>query len=632
MKSIKNLFGLAMGLALGFAAASCSESVEYTPAEAVSGGQVFFPSTTTDITLYDLEEGKGSFTVEIKRAVTKGDLNVEVKLEQEGEHTPLVAPAAVSFKDGEEIAKLEIAYDSEGMEYEEQVAAVLTITDKANTTPYGVSTYEFAAAIPAPWTPWISTKAAWVKAGYAPEAWPLSESNSTCTYTYVNYWGGDDPGLPISYRQYMLDPTVGQFKIENWGAGSDFIIEYNTVTHACQVLPQYVTDNANYGPVTVADVSHWTGADYYASYPCTYDPETGRFSLCVAWYVSAGSFGYDPETIQVDGFYVPDYSVSVEFDGVLTDKSQNVFAQIFAEWGADVESVKAYVAQKSDDASAVADALAAGDVEGYDVVVGLNKIPVGEQTGELKVVLAAIAGGEAVGFAEAGFEYYGGGAASPWKSLGMGLFTDDIVITQYQYQDEDGSIHVFEPVTYPVEIKESTETPGLYRVMNPYSNSVYPYADDDCAEEGLYLEINATNPAFVYVETQSLGFDWGDGEFAFVSEAARMMEAGYDAATLAAYGYGGTLSKGVFTFPVLESQNGTQYQGVLYFGDKGVYTGLNGAISIVLPEAVSASAKAKAKASVVRNANIIKKADMPMAGRASVGKKMPRTGKFVDFK
>ena len=634
MKSIKNLFGLAMGLALGFAAASCSEGVEYNPAEAVAGGQVFFPSTTTDVTLYDLEEGKGSFTVEVQRAVTKGDLNVEVTLEQEGDHTPLVAPATVNFKDGEATAKLEIAYDSEGMEYEEQVAAVLTISDKANTTPYGVSAYEFAAAIPAPWTPWISTKADWVNAGYDPEAWPLSESESTCTYTYVNYWADNDKGLTIYYRQYMLDPTVGQFKIEHWGADSDFFIEYNTVTHACQVLPQYVTNNDNYGPVTIADVSHWQGADYYASYPCTYDPETGKFSLCVAWYVSAGSFGYDPETIQVDGFYIPDYSVSVEFDGVLTDKEQNVFAQIFADWGVDVESVKAYIAQKSDDASAVADALASGDVEGYDVVVGLNKIPVGELTGELKVVLAAIAEGEAVGVAEAAFEYYGAGNANPWKSLGMGLFTDDIVITQYQYADDEGNPHRYDPVTYAVEIKENTETPGLYRVMNPYSNSVYPYAEDDCAPEGLYLEINATDPAFVYVETQSLGFDWGDGEFAFVSEAARMMEAGYDAETLASHGYGGTLSNGKITFPLLESQNGIQYQGVLYFGQQGAYTGRNGAISIVLPEAVTEAAKAKvkAKAAVAKKTSGFKMAKVSKVGRASVGKKMPRTGKFVSFK
>ena len=590
-----------MGLALGFAAVSCSESVEYTPAEAVAGGQVFFPSTTTDVTLYDLEEGKGSFTVEVKRAVTKGDLDVAVTLEQEGEHTPLVAPATVSFKDGEEIATLEIAYDSEGMEYEEQVAAVLTISDKANVTPYGVSTYEFAAAIPAPWTPWFSTKAAWVKAGYDPEAWPLSESNSTCTYTYVNYWGGDDTGLTIYYRQYMLDPTVGQFKIEHWGADSDFFIEYNTVTHNCQVLPQYVTDNANYGPVTVADVSHWQGADYYASYPCTYDPESGRFSLCVAYFVSAGSFGYDPETIQVDGFYVPDYSVSVEFDGVLTDKNQNVFAQVFADWGADVESVKAYVAQKSDDASAVADALAAGDVEGFDVVKGINKLPVNDLTGELKVVLAAIAGAEAVGVAEANFEYYGGGAASPWKSLGMGLYTEGLVADMYGIQS----------LTYEVEIKESTEKPGLYRIMDPYGEA-WGYASANKSTPCDYLEVNACDPEGVYIEPQMIGVNLDGTELGMASMGGYYLANGNSFEDVKEYGYMGTLKDGVITLPTFtagEGDDAYDFQGICIYGDKA-YRSLVG-FKVVLPEAVgAASVKKSAKANLgkpgkVRNSHMI---------------------------
>ena len=61
--------------------------------------------------------------------------------------------------------------------------------------------------------------------------------------------------------------------------------------------------------------------------------------------------------------------------------------------------------------------------------------------------------------------------------------------------------------TYEVEIMENTETPGLYRVMNPYSNSVYPYAEGDCAPDGMYLVINATDSNRVYIPKQSIGFD-----------------------------------------------------------------------------------------------------------------------------
>lgn len=582
MKSINKLFNLALGVLLGFGAVSCTDSAEYTSAEAVSGAQVFFAPASTGVSNYDLAGEEGTIEVQLQRVVTKGDLNVSIELTQEGDLKPLIAPATASFKDGEEMATVVLNYKTDGMEYDEAVKAALTITDEANLTPYASSTYEFSVVVPAPWTPWISTKADWVKAGYDPEAWPLHETMSTCTYTYVNYWGGDDPGLPIAYRQYLLDPTVAQFKVGNWGAGSDLIIEYNTATHNCQVLPQYVTDNATYGAVTVADVAHWQGNDaYYDSYPCFYNPETGQFVLTCAYYVSAGSYGYDPEYIQVDGFYVADYSVSAEFDGVLTDKNQNVFAQILVDYGVDAESVKAYVAQKSDDAAAVADALASGDVEGFDVVKGLNKIPLGELTGELKVVIATIAEGEAKAVTSVSFEYYGGGASSPWQSLGMGLYTDGII----------PSLFGVEPVTYPVEIMESTATPGLYRVMNPYSNSVYPYAEDDCAEEGLFLEVHAEDPEAVYIEQQSLGVDWGYGEMSFVTEGARLM-AQYDLETLKGAGYLGTLKEGVITFPVFEYGNGNAYQGILFMGDKGYYAGGDN-VRIVLPEAVPAEVKAK---------------------------------------
>lgn len=584
MKSIKNIFGLAMGVLFGLSVASCNDSVEYTPAEAVAGGQVFFGPATTNIDHYEMKSGKGSFEVTIDRAVKQGDLTVALELTQKGDHKPLVAPASASFKDGESSTKVTINYDNEGMEYEELVEAVLSVKDAANTTPYGVSSYEFSAYVPAPWSPWINSKADWVKAGYDPEAWPLSETAKTCTYTYVNYFGGDDAGLPIYYRQYLLDPTIAQFRVDNWGGlGEPLYIEYNTVTGDCQVKQQHAADHSSYGKVYIADVANWQGDDqYYANYPCKYDKTTGKFLLTVAWFVDAGSFGYDPEYIQVDGFYVPDYTVTAEYDGMFISKQGETFVQFTTEHGVDAKNVKAYIVGKKDDSYAVADALAAGEIEGYDVEEGVNKIPVGDATGELKIVLAVIADDEAKAVTEFGFEYYPAGNASPWQSLGVGLYTDDIVAPLFSMP----------AVTYPVEIMESTETPGLYRVMNPYGNSVYPYADDDCAEEGLYLEVNACDPEGVFVELQNLGFDWGYGEFAFVSEGARKLAGGVEMDVLKANGYMGTLKDGVITFPSITTESGMIYQGILFLGDKGYYGG-NGDFKIVLPSAVPAAAKKK---------------------------------------
>jgi len=632
MKSIKKILGLSLGLLLGMTAISCSEDVEYTPAGAVAGGQVYFApaSETVNPSNFDLEQGKGTFDITLLRVVTTNDLDVAITLTVDSAYTNrLSAPSVAHFNAGDSLTTVSVSYDATGLDYEEYMGAVLAIADSLNTTPYAVSQYEFTAAIPAPWTPWIKSKKDWVAAGYDAEAWPLHDTETTCTYTYVNYWSDDDAGLPIYYRVSLLDPTVGQFRVDNWGAGNPLYIEYNTADHSCKVLPQYVTDNSTYGPVTIADVAHWQNNDaYYSSYPCFYNPETGQFTLTVAWYVSAGSFGYAAEYIQVAGFYIYDYSVSADFEGVLTDKAGKVYAQTMVSFGADATEVKAYIAQKSDDAAAVADALASGDVEGIDVVQGLNKFPLGDATGELKVVVAVIADGEAKNVAEAAFEYYGAGAdASPWKSLGIGTFTDDIVLPLFATNDE--GVQEIESPTYEVEIKESTEKPGLYRVMNPYSNSVYPYAEDDCAEDGLFLEVDATDPSYVYILPQSLGFDWGYGEMAYCTLAGYYLANGYDIPTLQGYNIqGGVLQDGVIQFPVYQAKNGSLYNGYLFLGEDGYYTGGAGLFKIVLPSAYKKSA---AKISAKKNFNHQFKAGKSLVRDLNVANKKMAKKALVQF-
>ena len=55
----------------------------------------------------------------------------------------------------------------------------------------------------------------------------------------------------------------------------------------------------------------------------------------------------------------------------------------------------------------------------------------------------------------------------------------------------------------------------------------------------------------------------------------------------------------MITLPVFERQTSdgatALYQGLVYMGSDGYYAGSNGAFKLVLPEAVSASARAKAK-------------------------------------
>ncbi len=622
MKKIK--YSLIALLAV-FGLASCDKNdYEYSAPEAVAGAQVYFPMNNP--TSYEMNGLAGGFTVPVTRI--DDSETITAKLSYKCTSDKYVVEDGVTFEAGQKSSTISVKYD--GLEYD--VYDTLTITiDAAVTTPYGGNECVLVVGTPAPWTPWCSTKADWVAAGMDAESWPFAGCDGTCTYTYTQIFDGDDPGLPFSYRQSTIDETQGEIRIDKWAYNVSLILNFNPKTNNIQILPQFTgyTDGG-VGDFYITDVTHWQNKDYYASYPCKYDPETGQIYLSTAWMAGdnhSDCYGYGAELVQLGGFYIPDYSVAVQYQGVLIDRSQNVYAQVMVDFGEDANTVKAYIAEKSDDASAVADALAAGDVEGFDVVRGINNLPLGDLTGELKVVIASIADGAAQAVTEAGFEYYGSGSSSPWKSLGKGLYTDDI-LTPVFYRDDEGNLYAPQP-TYEVEILESTETPGMFRIMNPYSNSVYPYAEDDCASDGLYLEVNATDPTYVYISQQSLGVDWGYGDMSFATEAGRFIDAGYDKETLIANNVlGGTLSKGVITFPLYAAQSGVEYQGILFMGDRGYYTG-TGNLKIVLPSAVPAEAKAKVAARKFSATRSFHAVQWQM--NKNVNKKMVRVGKALSL-
>lgn len=186
--------------------------------------------------------------------------------------------------------------------------------------------------------------------------------------------------------------------------------------------------------------------------------------------------------------------------------------------------------------------------------------------------------------AKAAYEEYsknnngnGNTTTDSWKSIGTGTYTDGIVAPLFG----------LEPKTYNVEIMEHVDSAGLYRIMNPYSNSVYPYADGDCAEEGTYLLVNACDPDAVFIPKQSLGMDWGYGEMSFISEGARFLEK-YSFESIKKAGYFGSEKNRVITLPTFTAENSKgetiYYQGIMYMGSDGYYCGMKNGFRITLPK------------------------------------------------
>lgn len=146
---------------------------------------------------------------------------------------------------------------------------------------------------------WYSSISEWMADGRDASEWPLSKSDSTCVMT-SEVWSGYKGRMPISYR-YSSQTGKGQFKLKDFEGECELIIDYDPMTSKCQVAKQKVTVHPQYGDLFVSDAVHYNGGSY-DEYPCTYNKQTGKFSLLLEYFVNAGTFGHYEVIIQVDGF------------------------------------------------------------------------------------------------------------------------------------------------------------------------------------------------------------------------------------------------------------------------------------------------------------------------------------------
>ena len=530
MKTIKNIFGLLLTCMILTTVWSCDDEVEYSPAEALTSAQVYFPSGLSSTV--DLAEDGTSFSIEVYRVVTEGAASYSLTVNDGS--GKLKVPASVDFASGASTTTLTIGYNPEDFEYEVYNDVEIAFADASVTTPYGVSSYSFSVGRPAPWTDW--------------------ELFGTGTYTFTQYYSGTHDGRECYVRTYKLDENIKQFRLDDLAGAYSYVVDYDASTGKCLVQPQHIFDHSSYGPLYVASThTYWMDvrgdatATEEAVGASTFNPETGLFSLNVAYYVSAGYFGYGYEYFQLDGFTQPDYTFELAEAGhwVSPEGVDNVVFHLMT--GADVASYK-YLAATGALKSAAIEATVNGIVDGsVEAAEGEGTgylafaLP---EAGEYTVVAVGFdAAGEAVAYDYISFEYLPVGQDDPWKSLGMCTYTDDVVMPLYT---EAGDV-----CTYQVEIQERTDKPGLFRLVNPYGSAFpfYQYAEA-YPEKDVYVEIDAQDPTAVTIEYQSVGLDLGDGELGIYAMASYYMDGGYSKEEVAAAGLFGTYADGVITFPV----------------------------------------------------------------------------------
>ena len=118
------------------------------------------------------------------------------------------------------------------------------------------------------------------------------------------------------------------------------------------------------------------------------------------------------------------------YAGIFTTPDGTTHAVADLTLGADATDVKAIVMPADADAAAVADAIAAGELEAMDVQAGRIEVPFNaEELGgsNFNIIAVVLVDGAVKNVVSASYEYYGGGDSNPWTSLGTGFFTYDIV-------------------------------------------------------------------------------------------------------------------------------------------------------------------------------------------------------------
>lgn len=582
MKILSRILSIALLLPALSVFVSCSEEQDgYVPAPLEKGGQVYFNSdNTSSFTVTDVQN---TFELSLGRVDTTETASYDLKVVADEATLPLFnIPAAVAFEKGEAFAKIACTANTTEMEYDKTYTVKVCVANAQDATLYGQDTLTISVTCPAPWKSLGMAK--------------FAENFLDGSGTYYDVEVQQNELAPNNFR--LVEPyaeILGDIAVDKYleffilPAGSefaDFTTDAEYVIFNDYNMGQW---NSNYAEDIFALHPYRFGRtpdkwNYNVVLEYQENGLPGEVSLAPLYYLFNEGGGWDKTTantisILFPGYVKADYSASVEFAGIFTAKDGKIYATGDLTLGADASDVKAIVMPADADAAAVADAIAAGELEAVDVKAGRIEVPFNaEELGgnNFQIIVVVLAEGAVKSVATNSFEYYGAGNSNPWQSLGTGFYTDDVLVPLFY---ENGT-----PVTYEVEILEHTENPGLYRIMDPYAKSVHPLGDADYAPEGLYIEVNATDAEGVYIQQQSLGMDWGYGEMQLVTNGARYL-ASNPFEVVKGAGYLGKVAEGVIVFPTFTQSNGATYQAILFMGESGYLAGMNSKMEITLPGA-----------------------------------------------
>ena len=422
MKKFLNLSYIVLLGLLTIAFNGCTNEYSYDPTGA-EGLSVYFP--TTQSSSIEIKDDEENFVVLLERQIADQEMTVNLILDDPSGKFSI--PSSVTFAAGEKSTNVVVVYDATKFEYDVPVQAVISITDENIMTPYGASQFRFSATRPSP-LEYIG------EGKYTDDFWYENVENPVEVSIYRNTVSTN------VYRIYLDYAAVAE-AVETEANGNQSAYVDVTILQPGDVL-KGVTITKNgivyYTPIDLGYTYAETGTDVVAYHPADFSvvvPSFAKEDIYATSYVSeyqedgtpgviklSGLILFDFEngrgwapyqggssiaTIIFPGFTPSDYSSDVTYNGIFTDASNNVFAVGNLTLGADASNVKAVVMPADADPNAVADAIAAGELEAIDVVAGAIQVPIPEDmTGKLQIIVVVMNDeGKVKSVATAPFEY-----------------------------------------------------------------------------------------------------------------------------------------------------------------------------------------------------------------------------------
>ena len=624
---LNKIISALMGGAFLFGMAACTDEVEYTPADAMPGNNVYFPvdepatveigvdATSCEVNLYR-ENADEVLTVGLEGQVTDKQGNPVTDI--------FTVPTQVTFPAGVKKVPIVIDLDLDKVvpEYEYQLDLKVKGED---TSIYGLTERDFILVY-SPWSEWKIYRYDPATSEMIPVSTPDYDDQGVtamATVTLDELIGGvfELPLYvrgslvnnnkfqllfpdPVAYELFSADPdydptavtgdintgnrfvynmTVDKtWTFENEGKNVPFVIVPHTMSgmtyqgteiYFADVLTFY-TDSYN-GQYTLDQVYLGLLKPHNIT-PAYYDEEGGMIVLNTAASTATldlnGQWlGSAIETVLLPGF--KDYSVTMSYTGNFVNQQGKEYAQIQAVKGADVASF-AYKCVAGALTQAQVDAVAEeikADADAeliFDATATLSfTLP---EDGKYTVVTVSYnEGGEAVATTAYTFDYKTVQAAREWVSVGTCKYTDGLIYGHWSFSPT-------EPIggeEWDVEVEASTTTPGRYRLVNAYA--AWPLAIElaqygqpvALTDKDYYIYFDARYSNATYMENGEIGVD------------------------LAEIGLSGAMSFDCDCYSLMNGQNkyplemlaaygyaGTVEDGIIAFpaGTFGLYYGKNG--------------------------------------------------------